>query len=118
LVHRQARFHAKRFENSVIAHLITHFGMGTILGALFALALVISNRQLSHLIASASSPSTSMALFVGFFSFVFAVGGKPINAAQSRCRRPRSSSGATNPDARFWHKADFAMRWINNRFEG
>jgi predicted MFS family arabinose efflux permease len=56
------------------AHLITHFGMGTILGALFALALVISNRQLSHLIASASSPSTSMALFVGFFSFVFAIG--------------------------------------------
>jgi FtsH-binding integral membrane protein len=56
------------------AHLITHFAMGAILGALFALAVVISNRQIFHLIASASSPSASMALFVDFFSFVLAIG--------------------------------------------
>jgi NhaP-type Na+/H+ or K+/H+ antiporter len=54
--------------------LIIHCGMGVVLGALFALALAISNRQLYHLIASSSSPSTSMALFVGFFSFVVGTG--------------------------------------------
>jgi hypothetical protein len=54
--------------------LVIHCAMGVVLGALFALALVISNRQIFHLIASSSSPSASMGLFVGFFSSVFAIG--------------------------------------------
>lgn len=48
--------------------------MGAILGALLALALIGTNGHIFQLIASSSSPSLSMALFVGFFSFVVGTG--------------------------------------------
>jgi NhaP-type Na+/H+ or K+/H+ antiporter len=48
--------------------------MGAILGALLAVALIVTNRHIFQSIASSSSPSTSMALFIGFVSFVFAIG--------------------------------------------
>jgi hypothetical protein len=48
--------------------------MGTILGALLAIALMVANRHIFHFIASSSSPLTEMAFFVGFISFVFAIG--------------------------------------------
>jgi hypothetical protein len=54
--------------------LIIHCAMGAILGALLALALIGTNGHILQLIASSSSPSLSMALFVGFFSFVVGTG--------------------------------------------
>jgi hypothetical protein len=56
------------------AQLITHCAMGGILGALLAVALMVGNRHIFHFIASSSSPLTEMAFFVGFLSFVFAIG--------------------------------------------
>jgi Ni/Fe-hydrogenase subunit HybB-like protein len=54
--------------------LIIHGAMGAILGVLLALALIGTNGLIFQLIASSSSPSLSMALFVGFFSFVVGTG--------------------------------------------
>ncbi len=56
------------------AQLIIHCAMGMILGALMALILIVTNRNIFQLIASSSSPSISMAMFVGFFSFVVGTG--------------------------------------------
>ena len=54
--------------------MMIHCAMGAILGALLALALMVANRHIFHFIASSSSPLTEMAFFVGFISFVFAIG--------------------------------------------
>ncbi len=48
--------------------------MGAILGALLGIALIITNRHIFQLIDSSSSPSISMALFVGFFTFAVSTG--------------------------------------------
>jgi NhaP-type Na+/H+ or K+/H+ antiporter len=56
------------------AQLIIHCAMGAILGALLAVALIVTNRHIFQVIASSSSPSGSLALFVGFFSFVVGTG--------------------------------------------
>lgn len=48
--------------------------MGLTLGALFALVLIVTNQHIFELIASSSSPSGTMALFVGFFAFVIGTG--------------------------------------------
>jgi hypothetical protein len=48
--------------------------MGAILGALMALILIVTNRHIFQLITSSSSPSISVAMFVGFFSFVVGTG--------------------------------------------
>jgi NhaP-type Na+/H+ or K+/H+ antiporter len=56
------------------AQMIIHCAMGAILGALLAIALMVANRHIFHFIASSSSPMTEMAFFVGFISFVFAIG--------------------------------------------
>jgi NAD/NADP transhydrogenase alpha subunit len=48
--------------------------MGAILGTLLGLALIITNPHIFQLIATSSSPSISMALFVGFFAFVVSTG--------------------------------------------
>jgi NAD/NADP transhydrogenase alpha subunit len=48
--------------------------MGAILGTLLGLALIITNGHIFQLIASSSSPSISMALFIGFFAFVVSTG--------------------------------------------
>ncbi len=48
--------------------------MGAILGAVMAVAPIVTNRDIFQLIASSSSPSVSMALLIGFFSFVAGTG--------------------------------------------
>ncbi len=39
-----------------------------------ALVLIVTNRDIFQLIASSSSPSISMALLIGFFSFIVGTG--------------------------------------------
>jgi NhaP-type Na+/H+ or K+/H+ antiporter len=58
----------------ISVQLIIHGAMGAILGALLGLALIITNRHIFQLIDSSSSPSISLALFVGFFAFVVSTG--------------------------------------------
>jgi Ni/Fe-hydrogenase subunit HybB-like protein len=53
---------------------IIHSAMGTILGALLGISLILTNQLISQLIASSSSPSISLAVFIGFFSFVVGTG--------------------------------------------
>jgi NhaP-type Na+/H+ or K+/H+ antiporter len=64
----------KDWRTPSFAQLVIHCGMGAILGALLAVALMVANRDIFRLIASSSSPLTEMAFFVGFISFVFAIG--------------------------------------------
>ena len=54
--------------------LIVHTAMGGILGALLALALIVTNRHLFELIAHSPSPTIFLALAMGISSFVIAAG--------------------------------------------
>jgi hypothetical protein len=54
--------------------LIVHATMGAVLGALLALALIVSNPHVFELIAHSRSPTIFFALFMGVCSFLIAVG--------------------------------------------
>ncbi len=56
------------------AQMIIHCAMGLVLGALMGLVLIVTNQHIFALIATSSAPSGSMALFIGFFSFVVGTG--------------------------------------------
>jgi NhaP-type Na+/H+ or K+/H+ antiporter len=80
------------------AQMMIHCAMGAVLGALLAIALMITNRHIFHFIASSASPLTEMAFFVGFISFVFAIGATlsgfiftaiELNALEERQRTER-----------------------------
>ena len=57
-----------------VRQVIVHSAMGSVLGSLLAVSLIITNQNLFHFIAASPSPSTSLALFIGFFSFVIGTG--------------------------------------------
>jgi hypothetical protein len=44
--------------------------MGSALGALLALSVILTNQNVFQLIAASASPVADLMLFVGFFSFV------------------------------------------------
>jgi len=48
--------------------------MGSVLGALLALSVILTNQNVFHLIATSPSPTADLMLFVGFFSFVVGTG--------------------------------------------
>jgi NhaP-type Na+/H+ or K+/H+ antiporter len=54
--------------------LIVHTTMGAVLGALLALALIVTSRHLFELIAHSPSPTSFLALIMGVFSFLIAAG--------------------------------------------
>jgi NhaP-type Na+/H+ or K+/H+ antiporter len=54
--------------------LIVLAAMGAVLGALLALALVVTNRHVFELIMHSRSPTIFFALFMGVCSFLIAVG--------------------------------------------
>jgi hypothetical protein len=53
---------------------IVHTAMGAVLGALLALALLATNRDLLKLIAHSPSPGFDVVLFMSVFSFLIAAG--------------------------------------------
>jgi hypothetical protein len=53
---------------------IVHTAMGVVLGALLALALIVTNRHLFELIAHFPSPGFPLALLMGVSSFLIAAG--------------------------------------------
>jgi hypothetical protein len=53
---------------------IVHTAMGAVLGALLALALIVTNRHLFELIAHFPSPGFPLARLVGVSSFLIAAG--------------------------------------------
>src|SRR5262249_58348963 len=53
---------------------IVHTAMGVVLGALLALALIVTNRHLFELIAHFPSPGFPLALLIGVSSFLIAAG--------------------------------------------
>ncbi len=64
-------------ENSRIptsVQLIIHSGMGAILGSLLGFALIFSDKNIFHFIATSSSPLMETAVFIGFLSFVMGIG--------------------------------------------
>jgi uncharacterized membrane protein YccC len=54
--------------------LMIHFGMGAVLGALLALAMILINKDIFQSILSSSSPLMDMAFFVGVLSFAIGTG--------------------------------------------
>jgi hypothetical protein len=56
------------------AQLIIHYGMGAVLGALLALAMVLTDEGIFQSIVSSSSPSMDMAMFIGVLSFAIGMG--------------------------------------------
>jgi hypothetical protein len=54
--------------------MIVHTAMGAVLGALLALALIVTNRHLFELIARFSSPGFPLALLMGVSSFLISAG--------------------------------------------
>jgi NhaP-type Na+/H+ or K+/H+ antiporter len=53
---------------------IVHTAMGAVLGALLALAVLVTNRHFFELIAHSSSPRFHIVLLMGFSSFLIAAG--------------------------------------------
>jgi cytochrome b561 len=54
--------------------MIVHCSMGVILGALLALALIVSNQNIFQLIVTSPSPLLDLAVVIGFFSFMVGIG--------------------------------------------
>jgi len=54
--------------------LMSHFGMGAVLGALLALAMILINKDMFQSILSSSSPLMDMTFFVGVLSFAIGMG--------------------------------------------
>jgi hypothetical protein len=54
--------------------MVIHCAVGMILGALFGLALIITDPNIFKFIVTSESPLMEMAVFVGFFSFVVGIG--------------------------------------------
>jgi hypothetical protein len=57
-----------------LRQVIVHTTMGAVLGALLALALIVTNRHLFELIAHSPSPRFFLALFMGISSSLIAAG--------------------------------------------
>jgi NhaP-type Na+/H+ or K+/H+ antiporter len=65
---------AKDSRTPTSIQLVIHCGMGLMLGAIFGLALILTDQNIFQFIVSSSSPLMNMTIFIGFFSFVVGMG--------------------------------------------
>jgi hypothetical protein len=64
----------KESRTPTSVQVIVHFGMGAVLGALLASAMILTHKDIFQSMASSSSSLMDMAFFVGVLSFAIGMG--------------------------------------------
>ncbi len=57
-----------------LEQMMVHWSMGLLLGALLALAMILTDRNIFQSIVSSPSPLLDVSAFIGLFSFVIGIG--------------------------------------------
>jgi predicted alpha/beta superfamily hydrolase len=64
----------KDSRSPTLVQLIIHYAMGAVLGALLALAMIFTHKDIFQFILSSSSPLLDTMMFVGVLSFAIGTG--------------------------------------------